>query len=104
LLYFEHSDTIIDDLIKALADDGCLYTDKGDIEDFLGIHVKRTVATNRQVKISMTQTGLIDSIITNLGLDANSAKHKKHDTPAICALQPDLDLSPFSETAPSLVN
>jgi hypothetical protein len=43
----------------------------------------------------MTQTRLIDSIITDLGLDTHSTKHENHDTPAV---QPDLDLSPFSET------
>jgi hypothetical protein len=94
---FGHSDTIIDELIKELADDGFLLTDEGDIEDFLGVHVERTV-TDGQVEISMTQTGLIDSILTDLGLDAHSTKHEKHDTPAVVTLQPDLDLPPFSET------
>jgi hypothetical protein len=93
---FAHDDTIIDDLIKELADDGFLLTDEGDIEDFLGVHVERLV-TDNQVEITMTQTGLIDSIITDLGLDASSAKHEKHDTPAVETLQPDLDQLPFSE-------
>jgi ribosomal protein L11 len=62
-------------------------TDRGNIKDFLGMHVQCMVATDRQVEISMTQTGLIYSIITNLGLDANSAKHKKHVTSSIfCTL------------------
>jgi hypothetical protein len=77
-----HSDAIINDFIKELADDGFLLTDEGDIKEFLGIHVEHTVTTDGQVKISMTETGLINTILTDLGLDATSRKHEKHDTPA----------------------
>jgi hypothetical protein len=45
----------------------------------------------------MTQTGLNASIIEDLGLDASSSKHKKHDTPAIETLQPHLDTPAFTE-------
>jgi hypothetical protein len=41
--------------------------DEGGIEYFLGIHVECTIATDGQVKTP------IDSIITDLGLDAKSA-------------------------------
>ncbi len=53
--------------------------DEGDIKDFLDIHVKCTI-TDGHVEISMPQeTGLINSIITDLGLEAASpAKHEKH--------------------------
>jgi hypothetical protein len=45
----------------------------------------------------MTQTGLINSIIEDLGLNNTATNHDKHDTPANKILQPDLDQPVFAE-------
>jgi hypothetical protein len=95
---FAHDDAIIDKLIQDLRDDSFLLKDEGDIEDFLGIHIERTVDDDGGIEISMTQTGLIDSIIEDLGLNTTETKHDKHDTPANEILQPDLDQPAFAET------
>jgi hypothetical protein len=79
---FAHDDVIINRLIKDLRDNSFLLKDKGNIEDFLGVHVKRKVNSDGSIKILMTQTGLIDSVIEDIGLNTASTKHEKHDTPA----------------------
>jgi hypothetical protein len=53
----------MDRLIQDLRDDGFLLKDEGGYEDFLGEHIKCHKLANGSIKISMTQTGLIDSII-----------------------------------------
>jgi hypothetical protein len=50
------------------------------------------------IEMSMTQTGLINSIIEDLSLNTSSSKFKRHDTPVTEILQQDLAHPPFVET------
>jgi hypothetical protein len=68
------------------------------ISKILGVHVKHHERPDGTIKIPMTQTGLIDSIIEDLGLNSLASKHEKHDTPAVETLQHDLDKPPYNET------
>jgi hypothetical protein len=66
---FAHDNKIINKLIQDLQNDAFLLKDKGNIEDFLGIHVECiTINSDGSLKISTTQTGLIYSIIEDLSL------------------------------------
>ena len=51
-------------LIQDLKTDGFLLKDEGDAADFLGVRIERKGKT-----FEMTQTGLIDSILRDLGLE-----------------------------------
>ena len=66
---FSKTKTVPDKLIKDLKDDGFLLKDEGDARDFLGVTITRN--TEKQT-IMMTQTGLIDSILFDLGLTTNN--------------------------------
>ena len=70
-------------LISDLKTDGFLLKDEGDAKDFLGVRIETDEATG---KIEMTQTGLIESILHDLGL-TNTPKTKS--TPASGILHKD---------------
>jgi hypothetical protein len=67
-LIFSPSDSIIDDLIKNLYDT-YLLEDQGNVQDYLGIHITQNPMTK---SISMTQAGLIESVIKDVGLLTSS--------------------------------
>ena len=71
-------------LIKDLKDDDFLLKDEGDAMDFLGVRIKTTSDNGNQM-IIMTQTGLIELILTDLGL----SKCKIKQVPASEILHPD---------------
>jgi hypothetical protein len=67
-LIFAKDDNTIDDVIKQLSLSFQL-EDQGTVNDFLGIHIHTDDETKT---IHMTQTGLIESIIHDVGLSATS--------------------------------
>lgn len=75
---FSKTKTVSDKLITDLKHDGFLLKDEGDARDFLGVNITRDGATNT---ITMTQTGLIDSILSDLGLTTNEEYTKTKDVP-----------------------
>jgi len=81
-LIFAKDDSTIDTSIKALSET-YLLEDQGTVSDYLGICITKNATTK---EISMTQPGLIDSILQDLHLEASS--HTK-DTPAMGILHPD---------------
>jgi hypothetical protein len=81
-LIFAKDDSTIDTSIKALSEI-YLLEDQGTVSDYLGICITKNATTK---EISMTQPGLIDSILQDLHLEASS--HTK-DTPAMGILHPD---------------
>lgn len=81
-LIFAKDDSTIDTSIKALSET-YLLEDQGTVSDYLGICITKNATTK---EISMTQPGLIDSILQDLHLETSS--HTK-DTPAMGILHPD---------------
>ena len=73
-IFFAKEEKVIDDMITELQKDFDL-TDEGDVEAFLGIKIEHH--TNGD--ISMSQPGLIDSILNDVGLKHDS---KTKNTPA----------------------
>jgi len=70
--------------------------DEGEVKDFLGIRVS---CNPQQGTITLTQPGLIDSILQDLGLlNAESKKVQPKYTPASSILHPDNDGLPREET------
>jgi hypothetical protein len=80
-LLFAPSDDILDSLITSLQKDFNLTTE-GDVGAFLGIDITR----NTNGFLELTQTGLIQKIISFCGLETESNEHK---TPASTILHPD---------------
>ena len=74
-------------LIHDLKEDGFLLKDEGDAMDFLGVRIKESVIDDKNTMINMTQTGLIESILTDLGLSECRTK----PIPAREILHPDRD-------------
>jgi len=66
----------LDRIIQEMKWVGLELTVEGDISDFLGVNIQR----HDDMKVHLTQPHLIDSILEELGLQANSAKSKA--TPA----------------------
>ena len=99
-LIFSDNDKTIDDLCESLSED-FLLKDEGDIEDFLGIRITKSVSTaDGSVTFTMTQPGLIDQILEDVGLinkdsDGASPPHGKF-TPANGHVHPNPDAMPFS--------
>jgi transposase InsO family protein len=90
-LIFAPNDTIIDSLI---ADLSALYKleDQGDVHDYLGIRIEKDNTTKT---ISMTQTGLIESIIQDLNLETSS---NTKTTPSDSILHSDSNGEPRQES------
>ncbi len=80
-LLFAPSDDILDSLITSLQQDFQLTTE-GDVGAFLGIDIVR----NSDGYLELTQTGLIQKIISYCGLESESNEHK---TPAAAILHAD---------------
>ena len=103
-LCFSLSDATIDTLIQELREDGFLLKDEGDVNAFLGVDINRDVASG---KITMSQPGLIDQILVDLGLLpgpdetpsdlARSRTHRKF-TPVTSILHQDPDGQERRET------
>jgi hypothetical protein len=91
-LVFANKDETITDLTKCLSTE-FLLEDEGDIENFLGINIKHTVNSDGTVQITMTQTGLIDQILEDVGLVGDKVSQKR--TPAKEILQPNPNAAPF---------
>jgi hypothetical protein len=70
-----------------------LLKDEGNIENFLGINITNRVQSDGSVKITMTQTGLINEILKDVGLIGNKVTTKR--TPAKEVLQPHPNAAPF---------
>jgi len=81
-LIFSKNSSTIDTLIRSLNDSYQL-EDQGSVSDYLGIRIIKDPTTRQ---ITMTQPGLIDSILQDLHLTPGS--HTK-DTPAMGILHPD---------------
>jgi len=81
-LIFAKENSTIDALIKTL-NETYLLEDQGTVSDYLGIRISKNASTK---EITMTQPGLIDSILQDLHLPTGS--HTK-DTPAMGILHPD---------------
>ena len=86
-LIFTKDEKVRKSLLSSLSEEFIL-EDEGDIENFLGIHIERDPKNGT---IIMTQTGLIDSILDDLGLTSQSTKKY---VPATTILHPDPDGAP----------
>jgi len=92
-LLFSPSAAHVQDVIRSLQQQ-FLLKDESEVKDFLGICVQ----CNPQTKtITLTQPGLIDSVLSNLGLlntDNHPIQHKF--TPATSILHPDPNGTPMA--------
>ena len=96
LLFWAKDDNDITNLMLQLREKGLDLEKEDDCAGFLGVDVKvlETDENGRATKLELTQAGLIDRVIENLGL--NSANGKK--TPAKCEpLTKDVDGDPCQE-------
>jgi hypothetical protein len=91
-LVFANNDETITDLCKCLSTE-FLLKDEGNIENFLGINIAHRVESDGSVTITMTQTGLIDQILEDVGLVGDKVTTKR--TPAKEVLQPHPSAAPF---------
>jgi hypothetical protein len=83
-IIFSREDSIIDALIRNLSQ-SFLLEDQGSVQDYLGI---RIIKDPIYKSISMTQPGLIESVLADLNLLQDS---KPKDTPSVGILYPDRD-------------
>jgi hypothetical protein len=91
--FFANSDTTIDDLCKCLSTK-FLLKDEGNIENFLRVKITHKLEDNQSaVTITMTQTGLIDQILEDVGLVGDKVIQKK--TPAKEVLHSHESAAPF---------
>jgi hypothetical protein len=90
-IIFSKEDQIIDNLLHNLSQMFSL-EDQGSVQDYLGIRIIKDPATKT---ISMTQPGLIDSILQDLNLLQDS---KSKDTTSVGILYPDRDGIPHQDT------
>ncbi len=90
-LIFAPDDQTINNVIKTLSDTFIL-EDQGDVNDFLGIRITKDPISRT---ISMTQTGLIESIIKDVGLSTTS---NTKSTPADSILYADKSKTPRGDT------
>lgn len=91
-LFFAKDDKTITDLCKCLSTE-FLLKDEGDIENFLGINITHKLDDDGSVTITMTQSGLIDQILEDVGLVGDKVLQKK--TPAREVLLPHPTAAPF---------
>lgn len=90
-LIFAPSEETINKLIQSLSNN-FLLQDEGDVSAFLGVQVQKDTNTKT---ISLTQPGLIEQVIKDIGLDDFS---KGRDTPADSILYADVDGPARQET------
>jgi hypothetical protein len=91
-LLFAKNDEMISDLCKSLTTK-FLLKDKGDIEGFLGIQINHCIESDGSITITMSQPGLIDQILEDVGLTRDQVTQKR--MPAIQVLQPNPTAAPF---------
>jgi hypothetical protein len=84
-LVFTINDETIADFCKCLSTK-FLLKDEGNIKNFLGINITNRVQSDGSVTITMTQTGLINQILKDVGLVGDKVTTKR--TPAKEVLQP----------------
>jgi hypothetical protein len=94
-LIFAKNDATIDDLCQSLSTE-FLLKDEGNIENFLGIKIDHDLAADGTVTITMTQPGLINQILEDVGLVGDKIIQKK--TPAREVLHAHADAAPFDAT------
>ena len=94
-LMFAWDDTTIDDLWKCLSNK-FLLQDEGNIAGYLGIQITHTTEPDGSITIIMTQPGLIDQILEDIGLTGEKVTQKY--MPATQVLQPNLSATPFDAT------
>ena len=85
---FSKTKRVPDQLIIDLKNDGFLLKDEGDASDFLGVTIIRNPDTQT---MTITQKGLIESILDDLGLHGENEHVKTKDVPASQILHPDKD-------------
>ena len=90
---FAFNDKTIDDLCLSLGS-SFLLKDEGSIEDFLGIHICHQTDDDGNIRLVMTQTGLIDQILDDVGHAGKAAYGK--NTPAVGILYPSPNAQPFN--------
>ena len=74
-LFFANDDAMITDLCKCLSTE-FLLKDEGNIENFLGINIAHALDSDGSVTITMTQPGLIDQILEDVGLVGDRVSQK----------------------------
>ncbi len=90
-LIFAKEHNIINELISNLSKTFVL-EDQGTVQDYLGIRIQTDAPTKT---ISMMQTGLLESIISDVGLTSDS---NTKTTPSNSILYPDMNGTPRQET------
>jgi hypothetical protein len=96
----------IDKLKTTLTEvDGFLHWTEGTLNDFLGVRMNMHTTATGDRELYMTQTGLIDTILTDVGLisdPADTSRSRSQPTtkyvPAATVLRSDPDAAPFDET------
>ena len=91
-LIFAKNDTMISELCQSLLTE-FLLKDEGNIENFLGIKIDHHISDDGAVTITMTQPGLINQILEDVGLVSDKVTQKK--TPASEVLHSHQDAAPF---------
>ena len=99
-LFFAPEESDIDDVISAIKNCNMDLQVEDSVAGFLGVHIDRKMVKNddgiMEEKITLLQTGLIDRIITALGLNEKASGVK---TPAVAEPLPkDLDGEPFDRS------
>ena len=94
-LMFTQDNTTINDLCKCLSTE-FLLQDEGNIAGYLGIQITHTMAPDGSIAITMTQPGLIDQILEDIGLVSEKVTQKY--MPAMQVLQLNLSTAPFNAT------
>ena len=92
-IIYANNTSLIDTFISNMREQGYLLQDEGDVENFLGVNIKATKSGN----FEMTQTGLIQDILNDLGLNLPNCKYAMHSTPATAILHADEHEPPFTE-------
>jgi len=103
---FGLNNDVIDSLLRDLLEEFVLQ-DQGSIDNFLGIHIERTLNKSSGIidHISLTQTGLIDSILWDPGLLHDNNCNEPRDPanpwaiPISKVLHPSPDSKPYNATA-----
>jgi hypothetical protein len=98
-----HDQATIDKLKTTLTEvDGFLQRTKGTLNDFLGVRMHMHTTATGDRKLYMTQTGLIDTILTDVGLISDNADTSRlwsqpsiKYVPAAMLLHSDPDAAPF---------
>jgi hypothetical protein len=91
-IIFSREDSTIDTLIRNLSQT-FLLEDQGSAQDYLGIRITKDPVNK---SITMTQPGLIESVLSDLNLLHDNTKHK--DTPSVGILYPDRDGIPRQDS------